>query len=88
MPESLDSEPLELRVEGLNVETAFRFPPGGISYNALVSIMSTYTTIIGEFVMTASQLLPGSTGNAIHLHSGISVELEFMNVFETTKIKV
>ena len=28
VPNSQDSEPLELRVEGLNVESVFRFPPG------------------------------------------------------------
>ena len=28
VPKSQDSEPLELRVEGLNVESVFRFPPG------------------------------------------------------------
>lgn len=30
VPERLDSEPLELNVEGLNVQTAFQFSPGVI----------------------------------------------------------
>lgn len=39
IPEELDSKPLELEVEGLNVPAAFQFSPGEIALSLLVLIM-------------------------------------------------
>ena len=49
VPRRLDSEPLKLKVKGLNVKTAFQFSPGESIMLLLVVIMA-YSILSGEFV--------------------------------------